>query len=78
MSTKREGRTAIVRPETAKQLQEILGFRHVVRSLYGFELNPNRIARLIDIYPNVWAQTHLDIQQFVIWLRELAKTLDGD
>ncbi|MEM1255545.1 MAG: hypothetical protein AAGI69_24165 [Cyanobacteria bacterium P01_H01_bin.21] len=48
MSTKREGRVAVVRPETAKQLREILGFRYVVRSLYGFELAPNRIARLID------------------------------
>ena len=76
MSSAREGCIAVVRPETAKQLQEILGFRHVVRSLYGFELNPNRIARLIDSYPVVWAQTQKDIQQFVVWLRELAETVN--
>lgn len=77
MSTEREGRIAVVRSATAKQLREILGFRHVVRSLYGFELDPNRIARLIDIYPTVWAQTQMDINHFIAWLRELAKTLDN-
>ena len=76
MSTEREGRIAVVRPETAKQLREILGFRHVVRSLYGFELEPARIARLINSYPAVWAQTHTDMIQFVAWLRQLAKTLE--
>ena len=77
MSTEREGRIAVVRPETAKQLREILGFRHVVRSLYGFELDPDRIARLIAIYPAVWAQTQADIEKFATWLRDLAQTIDN-
>lgn len=75
MSSDREGRVAVVKPSTAKQLKEILGFRHVVRSLYGFELDPERIQRLIENYPTVWAQTELDIITFVVWLKELAITI---
>lgn len=77
MSSEREGRIAVIKPATAKKLKEILGFRHVVRSLYGFELDPERVQRLIENYPTVWNQTEADIVGFVAWLRDLAKTMQG-
>ncbi|MEL7510414.1 MAG: hypothetical protein AAFN42_24040 [Cyanobacteria bacterium J06554_1] len=77
MSTEREGRIAVIQPRTAKLLQEVLGFRHVVRSLYGFELDPERIRRLIENYPAVWAKFEADVVEFVAWLRDLATTVES-
>ncbi|MEL6606603.1 MAG: hypothetical protein AAFP20_25790, partial [Cyanobacteria bacterium J06614_10] len=75
MMTDRETRVAVIRPDTAKRLQEMLAFRHVVRSIYGFELYSDRIARLVDTYPETWDQTQTDITQFNEWLVSLASSL---
>ncbi|MEM9485528.1 MAG: hypothetical protein AAGA83_17775 [Cyanobacteria bacterium P01_F01_bin.116] len=77
MSTEREGRIAVVHPDTAKLLKEVLGFRHVVRSLYGFELDPAKIQRLIENYPIVWGKFEADMLRFVVWLRDLATKVEG-
>ena len=77
MSTERASRIAVVKPTTAKLLKEFLGFRHVIRSLYGFELDPERIQRLIENYPTVWANAETDIVEFVVWLQDLATTVEA-
>lgn len=77
MMTERETRIAVIRPETAKRLQEMLAFRHVVRSIYGFELDSDRIARLVDAYPKAWAQTQTDVAHFNAWLVSLATNLEA-
>ena len=53
MKTEREGRPAVVSSALALRLQEFLGFRHVVRSLYGYELDPQRIQKLVESYAEV-------------------------
>lgn len=78
MTTERDGRKVVLTPETARQLREFLGFRHVVRSLYGFELDPIRISRLIEVYPDVWSQVRLEFNDFILWLRALAQAVSGD
>jgi len=40
MSVERNGRPVIVTRGTARRLEEYLAFRHVVRNVYGFELDP--------------------------------------
>ncbi|MEM7795195.1 MAG: hypothetical protein AAF579_12200 [Cyanobacteria bacterium P01_C01_bin.118] len=75
MSSERDGRIAVVKPSTARRLKETLGFRHVVRSIYGFELDSERIQRLIENYPTLWADTEADVTEFIAWLRDLAKTV---
>jgi len=77
MKAEREGRPAVISASMTVKLQEYLGFRHVVRSLYGYELDPQRIAKLVSTYPEVWHQFEREIQSFVIWLRELAVNLGG-
>lgn len=72
MSENREGRPAILTRETAASLREFLGFRHIVRNLYGFELNPDRVAALVRGYPAVWSNVQTDVRAFVSWLRALA------
>jgi hypothetical protein len=72
MSERREGRPAVLTRETTTRLREFLGFRHIVRNLYGFELDPDRVAALVANYPEVWANVQTDVRAFVNWLRALA------
>ncbi len=53
MSDERRGRPAELSALTASALQEFLGLRHVVRSVYGYELDPERIAQLLSRYSQV-------------------------
>jgi hypothetical protein len=78
MTIEREARQAVIKPETAYQLQEYLGFRHVVRNLYGYELDSERIARLVEKYPAVWLQVKQDLDEFMEWLDHLVDTLEQD
>jgi hypothetical protein len=78
MTIAREGRIAVINAETARQLQEYLGFRHIVRNIYGFELERDRIAQLVEKYPAVWWRVKQDVDVFVEWLRNLAASLDQD
>jgi uncharacterized protein YukE len=76
MKTAREGRPAVISATMALKLQDYLGFRHVVRSLYGYELDPERLEKLVSHYPEAWQQFEREMQEFIAWLRELASSLD--
>ena len=47
-------------------------FRHAVRNIYGFELDTERLERLIEKYPLTWNRFEQETQFFIEWLRELA------
>lgn len=72
MAAERDDRKAVISSETAKLIQEFLAFRHVVRNIYGFELDTERLERLIEKYPLTWNRFEQEIQLFIEWLRELA------
>ena len=76
MSQAREGRPAVFEPDTARRLREFLGFRRIVCHLYGFELDPERVAGLVERYPAMWCDVRRDVKAFVSWLRDLADQLD--
>jgi hypothetical protein len=76
MQAERQGRPAVISGGMAVKLQEYLGFRHVVRSLYGYELDPDRIAKLVNLYPEVWHQFEQEIEIFIQWLEALATNLE--
>ncbi len=76
MSMKREDRPAVLSEETTSALREYLGFRHVVRNLYGYELNAKRVAQLVTDYPAVWHQFEQELKTFLQWLRLLADQLE--
>ncbi|MEO1127734.1 MAG: hypothetical protein AAFX95_27175 [Cyanobacteria bacterium J06639_16] len=78
MSAERDGRREVITIQSARGLQEFLGFRHVVRNLYGFELDTERVDRLLERYTAVWSQVKHDLQAFVQWLRDLASALEND
>lgn len=54
MAQDREGRLSVISAETAAVLDTYLAFRHAVRNIYGFELEHERIDRLVARYPEVW------------------------
>lgn len=70
-----QDRPALLSAATAAELREYLAFRHVVRNIYGFELDLERIQRLVERYPQVWAQVEADFQRFIAWLQELSDQL---
>ncbi|MBI5442516.1 MAG: hypothetical protein HY900_15035 [Deltaproteobacteria bacterium] len=42
-----EIRPKVISGETAARLQEYLSFRHVVRNIYAFEFDADRVERLV-------------------------------
>lgn len=46
MRSEREGRPAVLASETAQLLEKYLAFRHIVRNIYGFELDPQEVLVL--------------------------------
>ncbi|WP_338152516.1 hypothetical protein [Rippkaea orientalis] len=45
--------------------------------MYGFELDPQRLQKLVDNDSLVWDNFKHDIQAFINWLKELASSLDS-
>lgn len=77
MATVQDKRPAILSQQTAKILEEYLAFRHVVRNIYGFELEPQRLENLVKTYPLVWQKFQHEIQEFLQWLKTLADNLES-
>lgn len=48
----------------AQQAEEFLAFRHIVRNIYGFELNPERVERAVEKYPEAWGSFESDVRVF--------------
>lgn len=76
MGIKQIGRPAVLSAQSVNNLREYLGFRHVVRNLYGSELDPAHIDKLVEGYPALWLQVSKELSRFVDWLLELANQLD--
>jgi hypothetical protein len=71
-----QDRPPVLRRETMQALREYLGFRHIVRNLYGYELDTERIERLLARYPQVWQNFEADLRTFLLWLNNLAEQLE--
>jgi hypothetical protein len=76
MANPQAERPAVLTSETAKQLEEYLAFRHVVRNIYGFELNPRRLDNLLASYDQTWFAIERDMHQFLDWLNQLTERLE--
>jgi hypothetical protein len=77
MTVAQQERPPVISVETAQRLKEYLGFWHVVRNVYGFDLDIDWVARLIQTYPAVWQQFEQEMQAFIAWLRALTMSLKG-
>lgn len=70
-------RPAVISQELRCALEEFLAFRHVVRSIYGYELDPERMNRLLDKYPSAWERFRREMGHFVRWIRQVADELEA-
>ncbi len=59
--------------ETARALEEYLAFRHVVRNIYGFEIDSERLKGLISRVYDTHERFKKDINIFIDFLRKLLK-----
>lgn len=76
MGAEWQGRPALLSTASVEALREFLAFRHILRNIYGYELDQARIAQLVDRYPDVWHQVRAEIHRFIDWLESLANELD--
>jgi hypothetical protein len=75
MGTDQAERPCILRETTVQQLTEYLSFRHVVRNIYGFELQQQRVEYLVENYYKTWQSFKQDIDEFLLWLKAIADNL---
>jgi hypothetical protein len=75
MTLDHEGRPALISEQMARLLEKYLAFRHVVRNIYGYELESARVIQLVADHELTWRQFETDIRKFVVWLTELANQL---
>jgi hypothetical protein len=65
-------RPAIIGADTQELLGRLLGFRHVVRSLYSWRLDKARVDELAAIVPTAHAALAADLAAFNDFLAQLA------
>lgn len=65
-------RPPVLSEQTEAALREILAFRHIVRNIYSFDLDSERLALLVKRYPHVSAQLSTDISAFADCLASTA------
>ena len=75
MAIAHEGRPSFISADTVKLLEKYLAFRHVVRHIYGYELEAERVAQLVEQQGAVWQQFETEARTFIIWLRQTAEQL---
>jgi hypothetical protein len=72
MTVPTEVRPALLDAATAKGLAELMRFRHVVRHLYAYELEPDQVQRLLERALELWPAVEQRLAAFDGWLEELA------
>jgi hypothetical protein len=61
-------RPAVLAADTIESLQELLRFRHLVRHLYAYELQPEPVERLRLTAKALWPAVRSDLEGFRGWL----------
>lgn len=66
-------RREVLSPETIKMLDEYLRFRHVVRHVYAFEFDPDRLERLVQRLRPSFEQVRAELLAFADFLERVAR-----
>ncbi len=64
-------RPSVISKTTAGSLENYLAFRHIVRNIYGFEIETERLQVLIDKIYGVHAKFRKEVEKFVGFLRKI-------
>lgn len=65
-------RPPVISKETARALEEYLAFRHVIRNIYGFEIDSERLKGLIGRIFGTYTRLKKELFGFIDLLRKLA------
>ncbi|MCL4872197.1 MAG: hypothetical protein KJ063_24830 [Anaerolineae bacterium] len=68
-----ELRPSVLSAEAMQMLDEFLRFRHVVRNIYAFQFDPERITRLVSQMRPAWMQVQTELLAFASFLEQVAK-----
>lgn len=61
-------RPAVISADTLAILDEYLRFRHVVRNIYSYRINPELLAPLAEGVNNAFTKVSLELSEFSRWL----------
>ncbi len=62
-------RLPVISKDLAATLDEYLGFRHVFRNIYGFELERERLRRLAQGLEATAQRVEEELRSFAAWLK---------
>ncbi|MBX3054877.1 MAG: hypothetical protein KF770_00240 [Anaerolineae bacterium] len=68
-----ELRPPVLSAESVTAVDEFLRFRHVLRNIYAFQFDPERIARLVSQMRPAWGQVQTELLAFAYFLEQVAK-----
>lgn len=68
MASETERRSAVVSETSAAHLNEMLEFRHVIRNIYAYELDYDRVEALAREFGSWFATIRLDLLRFAAFL----------
>jgi len=66
-------RPAVLHAETRDHLDRYRGFRHIVRNVYTFNLDPTQIEVLVQRLPNTVKEITQDLEAFAHFLETVSR-----
>jgi len=72
------GRPAVISDEVATKLDEFRRFRHLVRNLYTFDLDDQKIEPLVELLPEIWPLLRAELAAFASFLEEIENSTPGN
>ena len=63
-------RPAVVSKETGAKLDDYRGFRHVVRNVYAYKFDPDKLEKLVRSVPELFAQLKAELLAFASFLEQ--------
>jgi hypothetical protein len=66
-------RPAVISGPMREALDEYRRFRHLIRNVYTFKLNPSKVGELLDKTPRVYAQVRREMLAFANFLERQAR-----
>jgi hypothetical protein len=64
-------RPPVLSVTTAETLDEFLRFRHVLRNVYAFQFDPERVARLVKQMRPAWMHVQQELSAFAVLLEQV-------
>jgi hypothetical protein len=63
-------RPAVISKETGAKLDDYRGFRHVVRNVYAYKFDPDKLEKLVHSVPDLFAQLRAELLAFAAFLEQ--------